>query len=114
MHGVQVGPALSALLDGDQAVLLQFLQPGADTALGVANILGQAGLSRKALIQFTCIFEQHGVYKLRAYRDLVTLKDEVGNAGPATLRGNVCTLQAKIAIFELVGFPQALHRLDFR
>jgi len=108
-NGVEIGASLSAPFDRDQTDLFQFGDIANHRAQAAAHIFGKALLARKALIHLPGIFQQHGIRELRTNRDMFAFENEIGHAGPAPLRGNVCASQAQVAVSKNSGFTNSLH-----
>ena len=72
--------------------------------------LGQQVDAWGAFILLPGIFEEHGIGEFGANGDFFAFQDEIGNAGPAALRGDVRPFEAQIAVFESFDFSQALHK----
>jgi hypothetical protein len=110
VNRVEVGPTLAAPLDSNQAHLAQLTNVGVGALASSTHVLSQTILARKAFIHFTGVFEQHSVGKLGSNGYFFAFQDEIGYAGPTTLRGDVCAKEAQVAVFKSFGFPQALHK----
>lgn len=72
MNGVEIGSALPAALDCDQPYITQFLDISVDTLSGCTHVLSKTVLTWKALIEFTGVFEKHGIGEFGTNGNLFT------------------------------------------
>lgn len=114
---VDVGLALAAPGDGQEAIGLKRLEVLAHVGLVQAHVVGKPLLSGIAVVVLPCVAEQHGERELVAGAQFLRLKQEVRDLGEAAARRGVGAAQDDVAILEdvaNVAFLAVLHATIIR
>jgi len=97
-QGVDIGLALAASLNGQEAISFQRLEVFADIGFVEAHVVGEPPLTREAIVILPCIAEQHREGELVAGAEVLRFEQEVRDLGEAAAGSGVGALEDDITL----------------